>query len=59
MENKTFRLKICSCLYRSIHLKIRRDTISLETFYVLLGVKEDYTKEALGIVNIPSQSASG
>lgn len=43
----------------AIHLKIRRDTVSSEAFYVLLGVKEDYTREVLAIVNIPTESASG
>ena len=43
----------------AIHLKIRRETVSSEAFYILLGVKEDYTREVLGIVNIPSESASG
>ena len=43
----------------AIHLKIRRGTVSSEAFYILLGVKEDYTREVLGIINIPSESASG
>ncbi len=43
----------------AIHLKIRRETVSSEAFYILLGVKEDYTREVIGIVNIPSESASG
>ena len=43
----------------AIHLKIRRGTVSSEAFYVLLGVKSDYTREVIGIVNIPSESASG
>lgn len=43
----------------AIHLKIRRGTVSSEAFYILLGVKEDYTREVLGIVNIPSESATG
>ncbi|MBN4048393.1 IS256 family transposase [Flavobacteriaceae bacterium AH-315-O20] len=43
----------------AIHLKVRRATVSSEAFYVLLGVKEDYTREVIGIVNIPSESASG
>tara|TARA_B100000809_G_scaffold258715_1_gene302380 strand:+ start:281 stop:901 length:621 start_codon:yes stop_codon:yes gene_type:complete len=43
----------------AIHLKICRDTASSEAFYVLLGVKEDYTRDVVGIVNIPSESASG
>lgn len=43
----------------AIHLKIRRGTVSTEAFYVLMGVKEDYTREVIGIVNIPNESASG
>jgi len=41
------------------HVKVRRDTVSTEAFYVLLGLKEDYTREVLGIINIPQESASG
>lgn len=43
----------------AIHLKVRRGTVSSEAFYILLGVKEDYTREVIGIINIPSESASG
>ena len=41
------------------HVKVRRDTVSTEAFYVFLGLKEDYTREVLGIINIPQESASG
>jgi putative transposase len=43
----------------AIHIKVRRETVATEAFYVLLGLKEDYTREVLGIVNIPQESASG
>lgn len=43
----------------AIHIKVRRETVASEAFYVLLGLKEDYTREVLGIVNIPQESASG
>lgn len=43
----------------AIHIKVRRDTVATEAFYVLLGLKEDYTREVLSIVNIPQESASG
>ena len=43
----------------AIHIKVRRERVATEAFYVLLGVKEDYTREVLGIVNIPQESASG
>ena len=43
----------------AIHVKVRRETVATEAFYVLLGLKEDYTREVLGIINIPQESASG
>lgn len=43
----------------AIHIKVRRETVATEAFYVLLGLKEDYTREVLGIINIPQESASG
>lgn len=43
----------------AIHLKVRRDHVATEAFYVLLGLKDDYTREVLGIVNIPQETASG
>jgi putative transposase len=43
----------------AIHIKVRRETVATEAFYVLLGLKEDHTREILGIVNIPQESASG
>ena len=33
--------------------------MSTEDFHVLLGLKEDYTREVLAIVNIPQESACG
>lgn len=43
----------------AIHVKVRRDRVATEAFYVLLGLKEDLTREVLSIVNIPQESASG
>lgn len=43
----------------AIHQKVRRDVVSSEAFYVMLGLKTDYTREVLGIVNIPQESSSG
>jgi len=43
----------------AIHIKVRRDRVGTEAFYVLLGLKEDLTREVLSIVNIPQESASG
>ncbi len=43
----------------AIHVKVRRETVATEAFYVLLGLKDNHTREVLGIVNIPQESASG
>jgi len=43
----------------AIHIKVRRETVATEAFYILLGLKQDHTREVLGIVNIPQESASG
>jgi transposase-like protein len=43
----------------AIHIKVRRETVATEAFYILLGFKEDHTREVLGIINIPQESASG
>ena len=45
--------------YPVVYIEVRRETVASEAFYILLGLKEDYTREVLGIVNIPQESASG
>lgn len=39
--------------------KVRRDTIRSEAFYVIMGLRGDYTREIMGIVNIPTESSIG
>ena len=43
----------------AIHQKICRETISTEAVYVLLGVREDCTREVIGLINFPTESATG
>ncbi|MEQ8551881.1 MAG: IS256 family transposase [Cyclobacteriaceae bacterium] len=43
----------------AIHVKVRRDQVATEAFYILLGLKEDLTREVLSIINIPQESAGG
>lgn len=43
----------------AIHLKVRRGTVSSEAFYIIMGVKTDYTREVIAIENIPSESSTG
>lgn len=42
----------------AIFVKVRRDTVESEAFYVLLGLKEDTTREVLGIYNYPTESST-
>lgn len=42
-----------------IHQKVCRETISNESVYVILGLKEDYTREVIGLISIPTESATG
>lgn len=42
-----------------IHVKLKRDNeYKTECFYVILGLREDYKREVLSIVNFPQESAS-
>lgn len=44
----------------AIHIKIhRKRSVENEAFYVVMAVKEDKTREVLGIFNRPSESATG
>ena len=43
-----------------VHIKIhRKRSVDTEAFYVVLAVREDKTREVLGIFNKPTESASG
>ena len=43
-----------------VHIKIhRKRSVDTEAFYVILAVKEDKTREVLGIYNKPTESALG
>lgn len=39
-------------------ISTRRDKVSKEAYYIILGVKEDATREVIGIYNAPTESAS-
>lgn len=43
----------------AIHVKVRRQHVSSEAFYVVLGLTEDMQREVLAIASIPSESANG
>jgi len=43
----------------ALWVNVRRDSVRKEAFYVVLGVKEDRTREVLAIAHQPSESATG
>jgi len=43
----------------AIHVKVRRDTVANEAFYVVLGVTPEARREVLAIVHQPVESAAG
>jgi len=43
----------------AIHVKVRRDIVATEAFYIVLGVRKDGRREVLAIENIPLESATG
>lgn len=43
-----------------LHVKLKRDgKYKNECFYIILGLKEDFTREIIAIVNFPNESAQG
>lgn len=43
-----------------LHVKLKRDKrYKNECFYIILGLKEDFTREVIAIVNIPIESSTG
>jgi putative transposase len=60
---KDFREQVLQKTYPIIYLdatyvKTKRDRVSSEAYYIALGVKEDRTREVIGIYNAPTESAS-
>src|SRR5690625_2601555 len=43
----------------ALWVNVRRDSVSKEAFYVVLGVKEDQTRQVLAISDQPTESATG
>lgn len=43
----------------AVHCKVRRDQVQTEAFYIVLGLREDFTREVLSIINFPTESANG
>lgn len=42
-----------------LHVKVRRDTVQNEAFYVILAVNEQGSREVIAIESLPTESATG
>ena len=58
-RNRELEQEYLAIYIDAIWQKVRRDTIRSEAFYILMGLKKDFTREIIGIVNIPTESATG
>ena len=43
----------------ALFVPVRRNTVSKEAFYTVIGLRKDLKREVLGLYNIPTESASG
>ena len=43
----------------ALYIPVRRDTVTREAFYIVLGLNRELKREVLGVYNIPIESASG
>ncbi len=43
----------------AIHIKVKRDTVASEAFYIVLGLNREFRREILAVINHPTESALG
>ena len=43
----------------ALWIPVRRDNVSKEAFYIVLGIRRDIKREVLGVYNIPVESSEG
>ena len=58
-RNRPLENKFSIIYIDAIHIKVRRDTVATEAFYIVLGVRSDGRREVLAIENTPHESATG
>ena len=58
-NNRTLETHYPIVFIDALWVNVRRDNVRKEAFYVVLGVKEDRTREVLAIAHQPSESATG
>jgi len=58
-QNKKLEKNYYFVYIDALNIAVRRDTVTKEAFYVVMGVKEDLTREVLGVYNIPTETIEG
>ena len=59
-RNRDLDKRYLALFIDGLHVKLKRDSkYKTECFYIILGLKEDYTREVIAIVNFPTESAQG
>jgi transposase-like protein len=58
-RNRELEQEYLAIYIDAIWQKVKRDTIRSEAFYILMGLKKDFTREIIGIVNVPTESSTG
>ncbi|MCP4055586.1 MAG: IS256 family transposase [Mesoflavibacter sp.] len=59
-RNRSLESHYLALYIDGIQVKLKRDKLyKNESFYIILGLKEDYTREVIAIINFPSESAQG
>lgn len=43
----------------ALNVNVRRDSVQKEQFYIALGVKEDLSREVIGVYTLPRETATG
>ncbi|HDQ16111.1 MAG TPA: IS256 family transposase, partial [Bacteroidetes bacterium] len=59
-RNRTIEAHYLALYIDGLHVKLKRNgRYQNECFYIILGLKQDYTREIIAIVNLPTESAQG
>lgn len=57
--NKTVESEYLFVYIDALYTAIRRDSVTKEAIYVVIGLRTDLKREILGVYNIPTESAEG
>jgi len=58
-QNKKLDKRYYFLYIDALHINVRRgNKVEKEAFYLVMGVKEDFTREILGVYNTPTESSS-